>query len=99
MAYLFLQSILPAVMSAFVTFAEGAVYPFYEKAPRTWGISPLEDQQIGGGVMKLFGSIILWAFITVVFFQWWNREEAATKEPSWEDVHGELEMMGLTGRK
>lgn len=99
MAYLFLQSILPSVMSSFITFSDGVVYPFYEKAPRTWGISALEDQQIAGGLMKLMGSVILWSLITVVFFLWWNREESATKEPSWEDVHEELEMMGLTGRK
>lgn len=99
MAYLFLQSLLPAVLSAFITFAEGAVYPFYANAPRTWGISPVADQQIGGGVFKLVGSVILWSFITVIFFQWWNREQAAEKEPHWEDVRGELEMMGLTSDK
>jgi putative membrane protein len=99
MAYLFLQSILPAVMSAFITFSDSVVYPFYANAPRTWGITAIEDQQIGGGLMKVFGSIILWGFITVVFFQWWNREQAESKEPSWEDIDSELEAMGLGTRR
>lgn len=96
MAYLFLQSILPSVMASFITFSDSVVYPFYDKAPRTWGISAIADQQIGGGLMKLMGSVILWAFITVVFFQWWNREQDSDKEPHWDDVRGELELMGLT---
>jgi putative membrane protein len=28
-----------------------AWYGFYERAPRTWGLSPLADQRAGGGVM------------------------------------------------
>lgn len=96
MAYLFVQSILPSVIAAFITFAEGAVYPFYERAPRMWGLSAETDQQIAGGVMKLIGSLVLWGFIAVVFFQWYNREQAAEKEPRWNEVQEELHEMGLT---
>jgi len=99
MAYLFLQSLLPSVLASFVTFADGVVYSFYERAPRTWGISPEADQQIAGGVMKLMGSVILWTFIAVVFFKWYNREQAADSEPRWDEIHEELELMGLTRRR
>jgi putative membrane protein len=97
MAYLFVQSLLPSVMASFVTFADDAVYPFYERVPRLWGLSAQGDQQIAGGVMKLLGSIILWSFIGVVFFQWYNREQAADKEPHWREVEEELHRLGLTG--
>ena len=33
MAYLFLQSIVPTVIAAFVSFADSAVYSFYERRP------------------------------------------------------------------
>ncbi|MBI5285299.1 MAG: cytochrome c oxidase assembly protein [Chloroflexi bacterium] len=99
MAYLFLQSLLPMVLSSFITFAEGAVYTFYEQAPRTWGLTPQEDQQIGGGVMKLMGSLIIWGLITWVFFKWYAREEAAAADPLWDEVAEELEAMGLTPRQ
>jgi putative membrane protein len=99
MAYLFLQSLLPSVLSSFITFADGAVYPFYEQAPRTWGLSAQADQQIGGGLMKLMGSVILWALIAWVFFKWYAREDAAAQEPHWDEVHEELEMMGLTRKQ
>jgi putative membrane protein len=99
MGYLFAESIIPSVMASFMAFSDSVIYPFYDKAPRTWGISALADQQMAGGIMKLFGSLVLWGFITVVFFQWWTREERGAKEPSWPDVDSELELMGLTRQK
>ena len=95
MAYLFVQSILPSVMAAFITFADSAVYPFYERAPRMWGLSAVTDQQIAGGIMKLLGSVVLWGFIGVVFFQWYNREQAADQEPRWNEIEEELHELGL----
>jgi len=71
-------------------------YPFYERAPRMWDLSAQTDQQIAGGIMKLIGSLVLWGFIAVVFFQWYNREQAAEKEPHWNEVQEELHEMGLT---
>jgi putative membrane protein len=98
MAYLFVQSLIPTVVAAFVTFADGAVYDFYARAPRMWGLSPVEDQQVAGGVMKMMGSLILWGFITVIFFQWFYREQREDQGPPWAEVEGELEAMGLTRR-
>lgn len=103
--YLFMQSWVPGVLSAFMIFTSTAFYSFYVTAPRIWGISPIDDQRIGGVIMKLGGTAILWGFMTVVFFKWFNDEER--KEPSipppppdlqWEDVAEELERMGLTKR-
>jgi putative membrane protein len=95
MGYLFLQSILPAVIASFITFADRAVYEFYADAPRIWGITPLDDQQIAGGLMKLIGSIILWTFMTVIFFRWYSREQAAETDPHWDEVEAELQELGL----
>ncbi|MBI5287558.1 MAG: cytochrome c oxidase assembly protein [Chloroflexi bacterium] len=98
MSYLFVQSVLPTVVAAFVTFADGAVYSFYQKAPRMWGITAVEDQQIAGGVMKLMGSLILWGLIAVIFFQWYAQEQAQDESPaSWPEIEDELEALGLTG--
>ncbi len=96
MAYLFVQSLIPTVVAAFVTFAEGAVYNFYAAAPRMWGLSPVEDQQVAGGVMKLMGSVILWGFITVIFFQWFYKEERESAMPAWSEIEDELAALGLT---
>lgn len=96
MAYLFLQSLLPAVIVGFVTFADSVVYDFYADAPRLLGVSALEDQQLAGGIMKLAGSIILWSFIGVAFFKWYQHDQAQEAEPSWPEIEQELEELGLT---
>ncbi|MCH8345387.1 MAG: cytochrome c oxidase assembly protein [Chloroflexi bacterium] len=86
MGYLFLQSLVPAVMASFITFSDRAVYQAYVEAPRIWGISPLADQQIAGGIMKLMGTIILWSFVTVAFFKWYEREEGEARGPRWQEA-------------
>jgi putative membrane protein len=96
MGYLFLQSILPAVIASFITFADHSVYPFYDHAPRLLHLSAVTDQQIAGGIMKLAGSAILWSFMTVIFFRWYSREQAESQEPRWEDVEAELDELGIT---
>ncbi len=96
--YLFLQSLLPAVMASFITFSESVVYSFYEEAPRLWGLTAVDDQQIAGGSMKLLGAIILWSYMTVVFFRWYARTEAEEKEPDGDDVEAEPRELGLESR-
>ncbi len=99
MAYLFVQSLIPSVLASFVTFADGAVYPFYEQAPRLWGMGVITDQQLAGGIMKVFGSLIIWWFIGLAFFRWYQREVASEQEPRWADVQEELERIVPTGRR
>lgn len=95
MGYLFLQSLVPSVMASFVTFSDRVVYQAYAEAPRIWGISAMGDQQIAGGIMKLLGSGILWVFIAVIFFKWWEREEAEARGLRWQEVEEELDRLGL----
>ncbi len=90
MAYLFLQSLLPAVMASFITFADTVVYDFYAEAPRIWHMTALDDQQVAGGAMKLIATIILWSYMTVIFFRWYSQEERAESEPHRDDVKAEL---------
>jgi len=99
MAYLFVQSLLPAVIAAFITFSTSPVYSFYEQAPRIWGLSAVEDQQIAGLTMKLAGSAILWSFMAVAFFKWYEREEAQSRGPRWGEVQEELDQLGLTPKQ
>ena len=99
MVFLFVQSLLPAVMAAFITFSDHVFYASYETAPRIWSISPIADQQYAGLIMKLLGSLILWIFIGVAFFKWYEREEGEAQGPRWADVAGEVEELGLTTKR
>ena len=94
MIYLFVASIVPTVPGAWLTFADGAVYSAYDIPVRLWGLSVTSDQQVAGLLMKLAGGTYLWVIITVVFFRWANRQEAARGSDAvltWEQVERELE--------
>ena len=67
--YLFLQSVVPTVPAGWLVFAEGTVYKHYGEQPvRVRGISPTDDQQIAGAIMKVGGSMFLWTIVVYVFF-------------------------------
>jgi putative membrane protein len=97
MVYLFLQSIVPTVPAAFLTLGDGVVYRFYASVPRPFPISALDDQQLAGAIMKVYGGLILWGCIVVMFFRWYAQSQAESKPRQgsdvlrWEDVERELE--------
>ncbi len=69
MIYLFLQSVVPTVPAAWLTFAEGAVYRVYDTPVRVWGLSVTDDQQLAGAIMKTGGSIFLWSIVVTLWFR------------------------------
>lgn len=85
--YLFVQSLVPAIIGAFVAFSTIVVYPVYGETPKLWGLSPLADQQIAGVLMKILGSVFLWVLVSVRFFQWFNQEEHENEKLLDDGVH------------
>jgi putative membrane protein len=75
MLYVFLQSIMPTVPAAFFTFADGVIYPFYAHAARPFSMTAVSDQQLAGAIMKVWGGLILWLVIAVMFFRWSAKDE------------------------
>jgi len=69
MVYLFLMSIVPTVPAGWLTFAEGIVYKSYDHPDHLWGITPRNDQQMAGAVMKVVGGFYLWILIAIRFFK------------------------------
>ncbi len=67
--YLFVQSLVPTIPAAWLTFADGAVYKTYDQPVRVWGMSVIFDQQLAGAIMKTGGGIFLWAIIIFIFFK------------------------------
>lgn len=76
MGYLFLATVINTLPYAFLTFGDLPFYGLYELAPPVSGITTRQDQQIAGLLMKMGGGVILWTAITVLFFRWFQREEA-----------------------
>lgn len=73
MLYLFLMSIPMAIVSVYIAYADGILYPLYASAPRFWGISPMSDQMIGGLIMWIPGGLFFYTVISVVFLRWNQR--------------------------
>jgi putative membrane protein len=67
--YLFMQSVVPTVPAAWLTFADGAVYKTYDIPTRVFGWSVTTDQQLAGAIMKTGGSVFLWSIVIYIFFK------------------------------
>jgi putative membrane protein len=67
--YLFLQSVVPTVPAAWLTFAEGVVYKHYNQPVRVWNMTVTDDQQVAGAMMKIGGSVFLWSLVVFYFFK------------------------------
>jgi putative membrane protein len=77
--YLFVDGIAMTVAFALVTFSGTFLYPVYLHAPRLWGITPMEDQQLGGIIMHL-GTGVVYGYVLVrVMLNWARAEEARDK--------------------
>jgi len=74
MLYLFLMSIPMSIVAVYIAYANSVLYPAYATAPRIWGISPMQDQLIGGLIMWIPGGLFFFAVISVIFFRWQQHE-------------------------
>ena len=70
MLYLFLMSIPMSIVAVYIAYADSVLYPAYAVAPRVWGISPMQDQLIGGLIMWIPGGLYFFTIISVIFFRW-----------------------------
>lgn len=77
--YMASTKLLVGALGIVLTFAPSALYAFYERAPRYWGLSATDDQSIAGLVMALEQSITMgialaWLFARMLAES--EREEA-----------------------
>jgi putative membrane protein len=73
--YIFLLGLPMTAVAALVTMADVSLYPFYASAPRLWGLSPVEDQRLGGLIMWVPAGIAPLVAFTAVFFRWVAAEQ------------------------
>jgi putative membrane protein len=70
--YLFLTILHSGVLGALMTFASQPWYPYYAPFVRTWGLTPLQDQQLAGLIMWIPGGAVL-TLLTIGYFAAWLR--------------------------
>ncbi len=78
---------LSAPLGLVLALVPDAVYDFYVDAPeRLWGLSPLQDQQLGGVTMASEQAIVFFAVFALLFLRFLADEERREKED--DALHG-----------
>ncbi|MDP0500730.1 MAG: cytochrome c oxidase assembly protein [Verrucomicrobiota bacterium JB022] len=76
MLYLFLLMVVQIPLFAILTFAPDVFYTTYEYAPRLFAaLDPLEDQRLGGLIMKVANMVFSLSFIAYAFILWQRESE------------------------
>jgi putative membrane protein len=85
-----------AGLGLYLAWSSTPLYPYYEQTPRIWGLSPIEDQNIGGVIMMVEQSFTLVLVMVALFVRMLaqseeeqrrrerleEREEAARRTPA-----------------
>jgi len=64
-----------AALGLFLVWSSTVVYAHYEGVPRIWGLSPLQDQNVGGAIMMVEQSFVLVVVFVVLFVRMLARSE------------------------
>lgn len=65
-----------AGLGLYLTWTKGLVYDYYETVPRIWGLTAVEDQNVGGAMMMLEQSVVLLVAFVVLFVRMLTQSEA-----------------------
>jgi putative membrane protein len=91
MLYLFLTTLPMSIVAVYITYSQSLLYPGYASAPRILGITPLQDQLIGGLIMWIPGGLVFFAVISVIFYRWQHHgaeDSAASAQVDWRPASG-----------
>ena len=68
--YLFTTALHTGALGALLTFANSVWYPAYAATAPVWGLSPIEDQQLGGLIMWIPGGMAYVVAGLILFAGW-----------------------------
>lgn len=77
--YVFLQMTQNTFLSVVILNAQTVLYPHYATLQRSWGPTPLEDQQIAAAFMWVVGDMIFLAASFAILLGWSRAETKATE--------------------
>jgi putative membrane protein len=78
LAYIFFSDMPMVLLGAGLTFTP-PLYALYQHAPRIFGLSAAVDQQLGGLIMWIIGSIFLIVMVSVIFLRWMLQQEKSQR--------------------
>ncbi|ULL19172.1 cytochrome C oxidase assembly protein [Paenibacillus sp. H1-7] len=91
MAYIFINGILLTPACALIIFAGKPLYANYMDVPESYlFMSVLNDQQLGGVIMKIVQEIVYGAALAYTFFRWYRMERKKDEEEELEYAHSQI---------
>lgn len=75
--YMAVTKVFVGVLGIALTFATSPLYEFYEKGPRHWGLSALDDQALAGAIMAIEQSVVMGIALAYLFIRALSENEAA----------------------
>jgi putative copper resistance protein D len=76
--YVGLQMPQNTFLALAITTASAPLYAHYVTTARTWGMTPLEDQQLAGGIMWLGGDLFFLSAVLYLVWAWMRDDERRT---------------------
>ena len=73
--YMFTTALHSGLLGALLTFANSVWYPAYASQTAAWGLTPLEDQQVGGLIMWIPAGLVYIAAGLALFAGWLRESE------------------------
>ena len=74
-AYMASTKIAVGLLGILLTFSPDLLYDFYEGRPRYWGLSPGDDQAVGGALMALEQSLVMGIALAALFIRMLGESE------------------------
>jgi len=81
--YVFTTAVHTSILGALLTFAHTVWYPAYSSTTQAWGISPIEDQQIGGLIMWVPAGVVYLGVGLAMFAAWLRESDVVANRRSY----------------
>jgi len=76
LGYLVAAKMSLGVLGLYLAWGSSVTYQHYETVPRIWGLSAIDDQNVGGAIMMAEQTMVLGIALLVLFARLINRSEA-----------------------
>lgn len=93
--YIFGNGLLLTPACALIIFANSTLYDMYANVTVPFAhLSPMDDQQLGGVIMKIIQEIVYGATLAYIFFRWYRRERKEDEAMDLMEMHESLNNQG-----
>ena len=85
--YIFAAKAGLAALGIYLAWSTGLAYDYYAHVPRVWGLSAVEDQNVGGAIMLVEQSLVLVTVMAALFIRMLTQsEEEERRRERLEDI-------------